>query len=99
MHGRAIPITPEIFQSTQCINSRINQLPENPVRPVSGRGGVLNRTFGSVATGTPAKRLGLERSIQEILAEARNLVFERYGKPVRADVTGGWRRKTAGECQ
>ena len=40
---------------------------------------------------------GLERSIQEILAEARNMVFERYGKPVRADVTSGRRRKTAGE--
>jgi len=38
-----------------------------------------------------------DRDIQEILAEALNMVFERYGKPVRADVTSGRRRKTAGE--
>lgn len=38
-----------------------------------------------------------DRDIQEILAEALNMVFERYGKPVRAEVTSGRRRKTAGE--
>ncbi len=37
-----------------------------------------------------------DRDIQEILAEALNMVFERYGKSVRADVTSGRRRRTAG---
>lgn len=35
-----------------------------------------------------------DRDIQEILAEALNMVFERYGKPVRAAVTSGRRRKS-----
>jgi hypothetical protein len=35
-----------------------------------------------------------DRDIQEILAEALNMVFERYGKPVRAQVTSGRRRKS-----
>ncbi len=35
-----------------------------------------------------------DRDIQEILAEALNMVFERYGKPVRAEVTSGRRRKS-----
>lgn len=34
-----------------------------------------------------------DRDVQEILAEALNMVFERYGKATRADVTSG-RRKT-----
>lgn len=38
-----------------------------------------------------------DRDIQEILAEALNMVFERYGKLERADVTSGRRRKTAAE--
>ena len=36
-----------------------------------------------------------DRDIQEILAEALNMVFERYGKPVRAEVTSGRRKKAA----
>ena len=35
-----------------------------------------------------------DRDIQEILAEALNMVFERYGKPARAQVTSGRRRKS-----
>lgn len=35
-----------------------------------------------------------DRDIQEILAEALNMVFERYGKSVRAEVTSGRRRKS-----
>lgn len=35
-----------------------------------------------------------DRDIQEILAEALNMVFERYGKPVRTEVTSGRRRKS-----
>jgi len=35
-----------------------------------------------------------DRDIQEIMAEALNMVFERYGKPVRAEVTSGRRRKS-----
>ena len=34
-----------------------------------------------------------DRDIQEILAEALNMVFERYGKPTRAEVTSGRRKK------
>lgn len=34
-----------------------------------------------------------DRDIQEILAEALNMLFERYGKATRADVTSGRRRK------
>ena len=34
-----------------------------------------------------------ERDIQEILAEALNMVFARYGKAVRAEVSSGRRRK------
>jgi hypothetical protein len=34
-----------------------------------------------------------DRDIQEILAEALNMVFERYGKPARAQVTSGRRKK------
>jgi hypothetical protein len=34
-----------------------------------------------------------ERDIQEILAEALNMVFARYGKAVRAEVSSGRRKK------
>jgi hypothetical protein len=34
-----------------------------------------------------------DRDVQEILAEALNMVFERYGKATRADVTSGRRKK------
>ena len=34
-----------------------------------------------------------DRDIQEILAEALNMLFERYGKATRADVTSGRRKK------
>lgn len=34
-----------------------------------------------------------DRDIQEILAEALNMVFERYGKPARAEITSGRRKK------
>jgi hypothetical protein len=34
------------------------------------------------------------RDIQEILAEALNMVFARYGKAVRAEVISGRRKKT-----
>jgi hypothetical protein len=34
-----------------------------------------------------------DRDVQEILAEALNMVFERYGKATRAEVTSGRRRK------
>ena len=37
-----------------------------------------------------------DRDIQEILAEALNMVFERYGKPTRAEVTSGRRKKPTG---
>jgi hypothetical protein len=37
-----------------------------------------------------------DRDIQEILAEALNMVFERYGKRARAEVTSGRRRKATG---
>ena len=37
-----------------------------------------------------------DRDIQEILAEALNMVFERYGKPTRAGVTSGRRKKVVG---
>ena len=37
-----------------------------------------------------------DRDIQEILAEALNMVFERYGKPTRAEVTSGRRKKAIG---
>lgn len=37
-----------------------------------------------------------DRDIQEILAEALNMVFERYGKPTRAEVTSGRRKKPIG---
>jgi hypothetical protein len=34
-----------------------------------------------------------DRDVQEILAEALNMLFERYGKATRADVTSGRRRR------
>jgi hypothetical protein len=34
-----------------------------------------------------------DRDIQEILAEALNMMFERYGKATRAEVTSGRRKK------
>jgi len=34
-----------------------------------------------------------DRDVQEILAEALNMLFERYGKATRADVTSGRRKK------
>ncbi|SRR5271168_1453546 len=34
-----------------------------------------------------------DRDIQEILAEALNMVFARYGKSTRAEVTSGRRKK------
>src|SRR5262245_9733441 len=34
-----------------------------------------------------------DRDIQEILAEALNMVFARYGKVTRAEITSGRRRK------
>jgi hypothetical protein len=34
-----------------------------------------------------------DRDIQEILAEALNMLFERYGKATRAEVTSGRRKK------
>lgn len=39
-----------------------------------------------------------DRDLQEILAQALNMVFERYGKPTRAEVTSGRRKKTASEA-
>ncbi len=38
-----------------------------------------------------------DRDLQEILAEALNMIFERYGKPTRAEVTSGRRKKAVGE--
>lgn len=35
-----------------------------------------------------------DMDVQEILAEALNMLFERYGKATRADVTSGRRRRT-----
>lgn len=35
-----------------------------------------------------------DRDIQEILAEALNMVFERYGKATRAEVASGRRKKS-----
>jgi hypothetical protein len=35
-----------------------------------------------------------DRDVQEILAEALNMVFQRYGKATRADVTSGRRKKS-----
>jgi len=35
-----------------------------------------------------------DRDIQEILAEALNMVFSRYGKVTRAEVTSGRRKKS-----
>ena len=37
-----------------------------------------------------------DRDVQEIMAEALNMVFERYGKATRAEVTSGRRKKSAG---
>jgi hypothetical protein len=37
-----------------------------------------------------------DRDVQEIMAEALNMVFERYGKATRAEVTSGRRKKAAG---
>ncbi len=38
-----------------------------------------------------------DKDVQEILAEALNMVFVRYGKPTRAEITSGRRsRKSAG---
>jgi hypothetical protein len=34
-----------------------------------------------------------DRDVQEIIAEALNMVFQRYGKATRADVTSGRRKK------
>lgn len=34
-----------------------------------------------------------DMNVQEILAEALNMLFERYGKATRADVTSGRRRR------
>ena len=34
-----------------------------------------------------------DRDVQEIMAEALNMVFERYGKATRAEVTSGRRKK------
>ena len=34
-----------------------------------------------------------DRDVQEILAEALNMVFQRYGKAARAEVTSGRRKK------
>jgi len=34
-----------------------------------------------------------DRDVQEILAEALNMVFQRYGKATRAEVTSGRRKK------
>jgi hypothetical protein len=34
-----------------------------------------------------------DRDVQEILAEALNMLFERYGKATRAEVTSGRRKK------
>lgn len=38
-----------------------------------------------------------DRDVQEILAEALNMVFSRYGKATRAEVTSGRRKKMATE--
>ena len=35
-----------------------------------------------------------DRDVQEILAEALNMVFERYGKATRVDVTSGRRKRS-----
>jgi hypothetical protein len=35
-----------------------------------------------------------DRDLQEILAEALNMVFQRYGKATRAEVTSGRRKKS-----
>jgi hypothetical protein len=35
-----------------------------------------------------------DRDVQEILAEALNMVFQRYGKGTRAEVTSGRRKKS-----
>jgi hypothetical protein len=35
-----------------------------------------------------------DRDVQEILAEALNMLFARYGKATRADVVSGRRKKT-----
>lgn len=37
-----------------------------------------------------------DRDIQEILAEALNMVFARYGKAARAEITSGRRRPRSG---
>src|ERR1700730_19212268 len=37
-----------------------------------------------------------DRDVQEIMAEGLNMVFERYGKATRAEVTSGRRKKSAG---
>jgi hypothetical protein len=34
-----------------------------------------------------------DRDVQEVLAEALNMLFERYGKATRVDVTSGRRKK------
>lgn len=34
-----------------------------------------------------------DKDVQEILAEALNMVFSRYGKPTRAEVTSGRRNR------
>lgn len=35
-----------------------------------------------------------DRDVQEILAEALNMIFSRYGKATRAEVTSGRRKRT-----
>lgn len=51
-----------------------------------------------VEVSRPLKLIAVEqdRDLQEILAEALNMVFERYGKPTRAEVTNGRRKKMSG---
>ena len=36
-----------------------------------------------------------DKDVQEVLAEALNMLFARYGKPIRAEVTSGRRKRTA----
>jgi hypothetical protein len=44
-----------------------------------------------------ANRPGLESSVQQIVAQDRDMLYERYDKPVRADETSSRRRERAGE--
>ncbi len=36
-----------------------------------------------------------DRDVQELLAEAINMIFERYGKPNRIEITSGRRKRLA----